>query len=122
MEQAKLYNILINPNGDVCIVLKPLIPYVGEIENPEILYDGGENAVLYRNSRNAIILDYIPEEQRKIIFGHKQILIVEYNIKSDVIEKEYFAFVTKVKKMLNLGQDFTTREELNNQLKELGLL
>ena len=122
MEQARLYNILINTNGDVCIVLKPLNPYKDEIQNPEILYDGGENAVLYRNPKFPVILDYIPEEQRKIIFEKDKILIAEYNIKTDVIENEYFAFVTRVKKMLDFGPDFVSREKLNKELSELGLL
>lgn len=122
MEQAKLYNILINQKGEVCIILKPLSPYNGEIVNPEIIYDGGENAVLYRNETSTVILDYIPKEQQKIISSQDKILIVEYDIKSDAILKEYFAPVIKVKKMLDLGSDFVDRQTLDKELKELGLL
>lgn len=122
MEQAKLYNILINPDGEVCIILKPLSPYESDVLNPEIIYDGGENAILYRNETNPIILDYIPEVQQKIIFEREKILIVEYDIKSDNISKEYFAPIIKVKKMLDLGSDFVNRQTLDKELKSLGLL
>ncbi|MBD5398581.1 hypothetical protein HDR60_03690 [bacterium] len=122
MEQARLYNILINPQGEVCIMLKPLSPYESEISNPEIVYDGGENAVLYRNNKDAVILDYIPVEESKIIFSADKILFVEYDIKSDSILREYFANLVKVKKLMDFGEDFVSREELDSQLSQLGLI
>lgn len=122
MEQAKFYNILINPNGDICIILKPVKPYIGMIDNPEIIYDGGDNAFLYRNSNSMVLLDYIPKEQQRLIFDKEKILVVEYDLEGDKVVNEYFAFVIKVKKMLDLGSNFVDRESLNVELKNLGLL
>lgn len=122
MEQAKFYNILINPNGDICIILKPVKSYIGMIDNPEIIYDGGDNAFLYRNSNSMVLLDYIPKEQQRLILDKEKILVVEYDLEGDKVVNEYFAFVIKVKKMLDLGSNFVDRESLNVELKNLGLL
>lgn len=122
MEQARLYNILVNPKGEVCIVLKPLVPYESEVINPEIIYDGGENAVLYRSNSDAVILDYIPVDQAKVIFSLDKVLIVEYDIKSDSVVREYFAGLVKVQKLMDFGEDFVSREELDSQLSQLGLI
>ncbi|MGN0929813.1 MAG: hypothetical protein ACI4N3_04190 [Alphaproteobacteria bacterium] len=122
MEQARLYNILINPKGEVCVMLKPLSPYESEVLHPEIVYDGGKNAVLYRNDTDSVILDYIPEEQAKIIFSKDKILVVEYDIKSESIKREYFVDVVKVKKLMDFGSNFVSREELDSQLNQAGLL
>lgn len=119
--QAKLYNILTNPDGEMCIVLRLLVSYESKVEDDtaEIIYDGKEHAFLYRDDKESIIIDYIPKSEREKILSHKKILIVEYGIGSDDIQHEYFAVITKVSKIPSLNKSFLSREELKKELKEL---
>ena len=122
MEQAKFYTILQNPEGDICILLKPLNRYEGEVSNPEIIYDGADNAILYRNKEGVILLDYIPKDWQAKIFQKDSILVVEYDLAKNEVVNEYFVKIIKVKNLLDLGEDFVNRETLNAELKNLGLL
>ena len=122
MEQAKFYTILQNPEGEICILLKPLNRYEGEVSNPEIIYDGADNAILYRNKEGVILLDYIPKDWQAKIFQKDSILVVEYDLAKNEVVNEYFVKIIKVKNLLDLGEDFVNRETLNAELKNLGLL
>ena len=122
MEQAKFYTILQNPEGEICILLKPLNRYEGEVSNPEIIYDGADNAILYRNKDGVILLDYIPKDWQAKIFQKDSILVVEYDLAKNEVVNEYFVNIIKVKNLLDLGEDFVNRETLNAELKNLGLL
>lgn len=122
MQQAKLYNFLVNPKGEVCMVFKPSSPYSSNPKNPEIIYDGKDHALLYRDNDNLILIDYIPVDFHDTLFNIDKVLIVEYDIIENKISHEYFANVVKVKKMPKLNDNFVSRDCIDKELKSLGLL
>ncbi len=97
MEQAKIYMFITNDRGEKCLFLTPQAPYINKPENPEIIYDGGENAILYRNKNENIIIDYIPEKEKENLVNAKEILTVEYDIQTKKIINEYMAKIIKTK-------------------------
>lgn len=97
--QAKIYMILTNLNNQKCILLTPNEVAKTTPQNPEILYDYGENAILYRNPNDTIILDYFPQSERKNLTELKQILVVEYDVKTKKPAYEYMAKITILNKL-----------------------
>ncbi len=87
--QAQLYIILTNRDNEKCIVLTPNTPFKTVPENPTIIYDGNEHAILQRNNKENIIIDFIPKKDRSTIKNLKQILVVEYDVKTKTPTNEY---------------------------------
>ncbi len=104
--QAKIYMIISNDRGEKCLFLTPTTPYNKPAEHPEFLYDGKENAILYRTKDEAIIIDYIPEDKQKELLNIKTILVVEYDQLKDNITHEYMANITITKQIPDLGPNF----------------
>ena len=102
-EQEKLYLIIVNNKGEKCIFLTPKkLSHLKPIK-PEIVYDGGEHAILYRNTQETLILDYIPQPQRDIN-KLSEILVVEYDVKNKVIANEYMAKIISTKKIPDISK------------------
>lgn len=119
MKQAKLYNILMNQKGELCIFFKLSSPFISKPVEPEIIYDGKDHAILYRDSNTPILLDYIPSDFQAKIFSIKSILIVEWNIKTNSMAFEYIANIFKVKIMPNLPDTFISRQQFDEEFKSL---
>ncbi len=101
--QAKLYLIIVNDKGEKCIFLTPKEISKLKPIKPEIVYDGGDHAILYRNTQETIILDYIPQPQRDIN-KLSEILVVEYDVKNKVIVNEYMAKITSTKTIPDISK------------------
>ncbi|MGD9638544.1 MAG: hypothetical protein AB7U85_05755 [Alphaproteobacteria bacterium] len=93
-EQEELYDILQNSSGDLLISIKAR---KGLPEEPKIVYDGGEHALLYRNNGLTIMLDYIHPEARQSLFYADTVLVVEFD--NDDIAVEYEVPIRIVKKL-----------------------
>ncbi|MCR5506341.1 MAG: hypothetical protein K6F04_00655 [bacterium] len=108
--QEKLYIIMVNQNNEKCILLTPkTISKLSPI-NPEIIYDGKEHALLYRNSQETILLDYIPESQRNDLAKLNEILIVEYDVNTKVPANEYMAKMTIVNKIPDISKNLIVKK------------
>ena len=93
-EQEELYDILQNSSGDLLISIKAR---KHTPEEPKIVYDGGEHALLYRNKGTTILLDFIHPEARKPMFYSESILVVEFE--GEDIAFEYEVPIRIVKKL-----------------------
>ncbi|MBP3616099.1 MAG: hypothetical protein IKP65_05055 [Alphaproteobacteria bacterium] len=110
IKQEKLYLIITNKNNEKCLFLTPqtiskLLPI-----KPEILYDGGEHAILYRNTQETIILDYLPSSQREDLKTLSEILTVEYDVNTKTIVNEYISKVTIVNKIPDISNDLEIKK------------
>lgn len=94
VEQEKKFDILKNPAGDLLIVIRARMT---SEEKPTIIYDGGDHALLYRNSDNTIVLDYINPAVRTNLSGASKVLIVE--AQGGSIVREYFSTVKQMKQI-----------------------
>ncbi len=103
--QEKLYLIMVNKRDERCIFLTPKDISKLKITNPEIVYDGGEHAILYRSEKESILLDYIPESQRNELTKLSEILVVEYDVNKKDIANEYMAKITILNKIPNISKD-----------------
>ena len=83
-EQEGRYDILENNAGEIMIIIKYR---EGGPENPRLVYDGGEVALLYRSRESAILLDNIDERARPSLKSVEKVLMVE--IDKDEVAREY---------------------------------
>ena len=97
--QEKLYIILTNKKGEKCIFLTPEKISSNPPQNSEIIYNGNEHALLYKNSKETYLLDYIAPNERQTLFNLSKILVVEYDIKQNKIINEYISKIIKVKEL-----------------------
>jgi hypothetical protein len=116
-DQAKLYIIIKNPLGEMCVLLTPLEPYKAAPDKPEIVYDGGENALLDRTPKDMVILDYIADEMRAPLAGKEEALVIEYDVGRGKVTREYMAAISKVKKIPDISGKIITRGELRDMLE-----
>ena len=107
--QEKLYLIMVNKRNERCIFLTPENISKLTVTTPEIIYDGKEHAILYRNNKESILLDYIPESQREELTKLSEILVVEYDVNKKEIANEYMAKMTIVKKIPNISKDLVEK-------------
>ncbi|MDD4556933.1 MAG: hypothetical protein PHE89_06395 [Alphaproteobacteria bacterium] len=80
----KRYDILQNAKGEILI----MIGYrEGGPENPRIVYDGSDVAVLYRSRESVVVLSEIHKDARSPIKAVNEVLVVE--IENDDVAREY---------------------------------
>jgi hypothetical protein len=72
---ASPYDIMINRVNELLICLNE---HEGVPENPEIVYDGGPHALLYRHKNQIVILDFVHQDARKPLEEVDQLLVVEF--------------------------------------------
>ncbi|MBQ8251398.1 MAG: hypothetical protein IJY92_05755 [Alphaproteobacteria bacterium] len=94
IEQESKYDILRNSAGELLFIIRARLT---NEEKPTIIYDGGEHAILYRNSNNTIVLDYINPNVRQNLTKSTKVLVVEAQGSS--IVREYFSSVKSVEKV-----------------------
>ncbi len=74
LEQERLYDIYMSENGDILIAIEVRD---GEPDNPRIIYNGADIALLYRSKEFVIALDYIHPEARDNLKSAELITIAE---------------------------------------------
>ena len=78
------YDILQNAKGEILI----MIGYrEGGPENPRIVYDGSDVALLYRSRESVVLLPGIHKEARAPIKAVTEVLVVE--VENDDVAREY---------------------------------
>ena len=83
-EQEGRYEILQNGAGEILIIIKYRN---GGPENPRLVYDGGDVALLYRSRESALFLDAVNEMARAPLKSVDEVLIAE--IDDDEVAREY---------------------------------
>ena len=88
------YDILQNSAGEILIIIQYR---AGGPENPRLVYDGGDQALLYRSRESAVMLDAINEEARMPLKSVNEVLMVE--LEDDNVAREYRVPVRAVKSL-----------------------
>jgi len=86
------YDILQNDKGDILIIIQQR---KGGAENPLFVYDGTQNALLYRSHESTVLFDDITEGARTPLKSVNELQIVE--ITDDDVVREYKVPVRIVK-------------------------
>lgn len=86
------YDILQNDKGEILIIIQQRS---GGPENPLFVYDGSENALLYRSHESTVYFDDIVEGARGPVKSVSEIQLVE--ISEDDVVREYKVPVRLVK-------------------------
>ena len=95
--QAGRYDILQNAAGEILIIIKY---HKGGPENPRLVYDGGDTALLYRSRESAVFLDGINDKARGPLKSVDEILMVE--VEGDDVAREYKVPVRVIKSLQSL--------------------
>ena len=96
-DSSSRYDILQNAAGQIMLIIRAR---EGEPDNPRIVYDGGDSALLYRNRESAIILEGIAEKAREPFLKVDQVLVVE--VKNDDVAREYKVPLRKIKSLQSI--------------------
>ena len=83
-QQSGRYDMLQNAAGEILIIIEYR---EGGPENPRLVYDGGEQALLYRSRESAFMLNAIAPEARMPLKSVSEVLMVE--IENDDVAREY---------------------------------
>lgn len=92
------YDMLQNAVGDILIIIEYR---EGGPENPRLVYDGGEKALLYRSRESALMLRSISTEARLPLKSVNDVTMVE--IENNEVAREYKVPVRVVKSLKDLG-------------------
>lgn len=97
-QQAGRYDMLQNAAGEILIIIEYR---EGGPENPRLVYDGGEQALLYRSRESAFMLNSIVREARMPLKSVNEVLMVE--IENDDVAREYRVPVRVVRNLQALA-------------------
>lgn len=86
------YTIVQNAKDEIMVMISSR---EGEPENPHLIYDGKDTALLYRSSKSSMAFRHIDEGAQEPLRTVKEVLIVE--IENDDVAREYNAPVRIVK-------------------------
>lgn len=95
--QEGRYDILQNAAGEILIIIKY---HEGDPDNPRIVYDGTETALLYRSKESAVLLEHINLKAREQLMKVENVLIVE--VKDDDVAREYKVPMRKIRSLKSL--------------------
>lgn len=84
INQKGRYDILQNAAGEILIIIEYC---EGGPENPRILYDGGDSALLYRSRESAFMLNNIDKEAHLPLKSVNEVLVAE--VENDDVAREY---------------------------------
>ncbi|MCQ2915000.1 MAG: hypothetical protein MJ247_07395 [Alphaproteobacteria bacterium] len=93
-EKEGLYDIVQNKDGELLFCIRAR---AGSPAQPHFFYDGVETALLMRDARRAILLEYLSPMAVMALKKQDKVLIAE--IMDDELEHEYYAPVSKVRKL-----------------------
>ena len=94
IEEETKYNILKNISGDVMILIRARMD---DAVKPQVIYDGGEHALLYRSQDNTVVLGYIHPDVRLDLVNSSSVLVVE--AQGNSIVREYHAKLKTMSKI-----------------------
>ena len=97
-QQAGRYDMLQNAAGEILIIIEYR---EGGPENPRLVYDGGEQALLYRSRESAFMLNSIAREARLPLQSVHEVLMVE--MENDDVAREYRVSVRVVRNLQALA-------------------
>ncbi len=121
--QEPLYKIARKDDGEIVFVISN---YSGDPSpNPEIIYDGGEHALMYRDGQTSVLLGYINPAFRAYLSNAKSVLVVELKDihateKKDIkIMQTYNANVSKVRALpISTDKIVTPEQAVKSLLKK----
>jgi len=96
-QQAGRYDMLQNAAGEILIIIEYR---EGGPENPRLVYDGGEQALLYRSRESAFMLNSIAREARMPLKSVNEVLV---EIENDDVAREYRVPVRVVRNLQALA-------------------
>ena len=101
IEPVDEYDILLNEEGEIMIAIRARL---GGVNKPQILYDGADRILLYRNADQTIYLANVPQEIRKTLERVSKLLMVE--VHDDAIVREYMVPLKMVAQLpeMTIGQ------------------
>ncbi|MBP5161055.1 MAG: hypothetical protein ILP11_03320 [Alphaproteobacteria bacterium] len=88
------YDLLQNEDNEILMAIRARM---GNVEDPHILYDGGDTVLFYRNNETNFFIEAIPTTVRKLLSEVTQLLMIE--VHDDQIVSEYTVPVRKVAKL-----------------------
>lgn len=88
------YDLLQNEDNEILMAIRARM---GNVEDPHILYDGGDTVLFYRNNESNFFIEAIPVLIRDLLSQVSQILMIE--VHDDQIVSEYMVPVRKVAKL-----------------------
>lgn len=93
------YDMLQNAAGEILIItdFKASPP-----DDPRLVYDGGDQALMYRNRESAFMLNSIAPDARPALSEVEEVLVVE--IENDDVAREYKVPVRLVRSLKALGE------------------
>ncbi|MCQ2966081.1 MAG: hypothetical protein MJ250_05000 [Alphaproteobacteria bacterium] len=93
-EKEGLYDVVQNKDGELLFCIRAR---TGAPVQPQFFYDGVETALLVRDSRRAILLEFLSPMAVMALQKQNKVLIAE--ILDNELEHEYYAPVSKVRKL-----------------------
>ena len=98
IEPINEYDILLNEDDEVLIAIRARL---GGVSKPQILYDGADKILLYRNSEQTIYLADVPEAVREILQKVSKLLMIE--VHDEAIVREYMVPLKQVERLPTLN-------------------
>ncbi|GHV47241.1 hypothetical protein FACS1894204_10400 [Synergistales bacterium] len=91
--QEKAYQAFLHDEfGVMFIIMKK----DGEPDQPRMLYDGGEHALLYRDKDSKSLLDYLNEDVRDTLSEIDKVAFVEFEVDEEALARAYEVSVEHV--------------------------
>ena len=94
IEPVNEYDILLNEDDEVLIAIRARL---GGVSKPQILYDGADKILLYRNTEQTIYLADIPQAIRDILQKVSKLLMIE--VHDEAIVREYMVPLKQVERL-----------------------
>ncbi len=94
VEPLDEYDILLNEDDEVLIAIRARL---GGVNKPQILYDGQDKVLLYRNADQTIYLADVPEPVRSVLQKVSKLLMIE--VHDEAIVREYMVPLKQVEKL-----------------------
>ncbi len=93
-EKEGLYDVVQNKDGEILFCIRARS---GAPDHPRFFFDGVETALLMRDGKRAILLEYLSPMALTSLQKEAKVLIAE--ILDDELQHEYYAPVSKVHKL-----------------------
>ncbi len=93
-EKEGLYDVVRNKDGELLFCIRARN---GKPDHPRFFYDGAHTGLLVRDSKRAVLLEYLPVGAVSSLQREDKVLVAE--ILDDELEHEYYAPLSRVKKL-----------------------
>ena len=108
MKQLKSYTAYITDKGELAII----VPFLSSDNSfiPTAYYDGGRHVLFRKNTKEEYILDYLNETACEVLKFTDEILVVEADIKKDIVYQQYPVRVEHVLNKLDIQLEVSTEK------------